>query len=203
MAEERFTNAIEAFEHSIALMKASGDERALGHNYAYLAFAYIGLKRYARTLDAALIDLRHGQDVRLDAEHGRSHLAVAIVLERHPPLSAEALSTLAGIARITGLASEPTAYLEAAIEIAALAGYHATLVPALREHARCMFRKGNRAAGREKLEEARERAAASHMQEELHKIERIYRDLGIRLPGQGPPTVQLPEGIRTRSCCVC
>ncbi len=195
----RFADAVKAFERSLALMEHGGDVWALGHNYAYLAFAHIGQRQYVLALESVLLHLENIQDVGIDVEHGRSHLAVAFVLDRDRPLSATARSITAEISQMTRLPETPIAYIEAAVETASRASYDETLVPALYEYARCLCRSGDRITGFERLREARERADKAHMKAELNRIDRICRDLGLQLPSQHARQAQLLDGTARRN----
>lgn len=146
--------AVGTFTRALRTMREIGAEGYYGYVESYISCSFANLGRYEESLQHSLNHLERMGKTGSDVENGRTHLAVALVLARNPEtsggraagdgsLSSVAISLLAKIGEITGLAPRPELYFEASIERATKASYIATLIAAYAEYGTYLLQGGS------------------------------------------------------------
>ncbi|MFC1853419.1 tetratricopeptide repeat protein [candidate division CSSED10-310 bacterium] len=180
-----YEEALEYYYKSLAIKEEIGDKGGLGYVYAYLAYTYIKSGQIKKASEIALLHFRNMQEIGIDVERGRTHLALALILKDYGSSfrNEEELGALKHILQkittITELPETAAAYFEKAIENARKDDYLETLIPALYEYGKYLITSKNEELGISNLKEAQEKAIEAGMIEEIRIIEELCQELGI------------------------
>ncbi len=178
--KSEYGRALEYLHKALAIQIETGAKGDIGNSLSSLAHVYFWLKDDEKALATALRYLQHIREIGTDVGHGKTHLAIALVLARPNRFPKPVRAFLDEITALTGLPETPAAYFEKAIETAGAKNYLPTLVPALYEYGRYLYQTGQPQAGLSHLRQAKEKAVAGGMQGEVRKIEKIFEELGIK-----------------------
>ncbi|MCB0175618.1 MAG: tetratricopeptide repeat protein [Anaerolineae bacterium] len=193
----RHEQAIPFFQEALQKRAETGEDGLISQTEPYLATTYASLGRPAAALGMARQYFAKLADGQRDVEQGRAHVAVGMVLGQiivdsgldhapdaltsMPPARPDLCPDFEAIGQLTGLPLDPHAYFQHAIA-AAQAGsrpYPMTLVPALYEYGRFLYRTGQPEAGRARLAEAKAQALQLNMQGKIERLKEMCADLGL------------------------
>jgi tetratricopeptide (TPR) repeat protein len=176
----KFNKAVQYHQKSFHIRTQLGDKTEIGHNYASLSFAYIGLGRYKEALSTALLHLRNIKEIGKDVEHGKTHLGIALILAQSHKVSEAERSIMTNICEITRLPSSPTDFFKASVEEARRVNYYDSLIPALYQYGRYMYLLGKHDEGVKYIKEAKLLASNKGREIEYRKIKKICQEIGLK-----------------------
>ncbi len=179
--KEQYADSIDYFKTSLAIKEQIGAKGELGHTYSYLAYAYFKLGMYEEALNTITLNLKNIKEVGTDFEHGRTNLVIALILadlENNPPQSANLDKLLDNILQQTKLPKNAEKFFDNAEKTALSSNFLNTLVPALYEYGKYLYKKGN-TTGINKIQLAMEKALKSSMMGEVKKIKRLCNEIGL------------------------
>ncbi|MCB9077891.1 MAG: tetratricopeptide repeat protein [Anaerolineaceae bacterium] len=199
----RHQQAIPFFLEALQKRAETGEDGLISQTEPYLATAYASLGRPAAALSAARHYFEKLAGGQRDVEQGRAHVAVGMVLSQliinrqpaNPPDAspgrpadrAALCADLKAIGQLTGLPLNPNAYFQQAIAAAQTGSrpYPMTLIPALYEYGRFLYRTGQREAGLARLAEAKAQALQLKMRGKIARIKDACADLGLDFDALG------------------